>query len=79
MSQTDNKYHLSVRGLKNAKWIGKQDIIVPAAEVYTLPISIAVDPYELKDYMTDIQFVVKQVSGDNNVEIVQDSRFFKKR
>ncbi|MBL4910426.1 MAG: cytochrome c oxidase accessory protein CcoG [Alteromonadaceae bacterium] len=79
MSQTDNTYHLSMKGLKGAKWIGKQDIVVPAAEVYTLPISIAVDPYELKDYMTDIQFMVKEVSPDNNVEITQDSRFFNKR
>ena len=79
MSQTENKYHLSVKGLKNAKWIGKQEITVPAAEVYTLPISIAVDPYELEEYMTDIQFVVKEVSPDHNVEIIQDSRFFNRR
>jgi len=79
MSQTDNTYHLSVKGLKDTKWIGKQDITVPAAEVYTLPISIAVDPYELKDYMTNIQFVVREVSPDKGVEITQDSRFFNKR
>lgn len=79
MSQTENTYHLSVAGLKNTKWIGKQNITVPAAEVYTLPISIAIDPYELKDYMTDIQFVVKQTSGNGDVEIIQDSRFFNKR
>lgn len=79
MSQTENTYHLSIKGLKGTKWLGKQDITVPAAEVYTLPISIALDPYQLKDYMTDIQFVVKQTSGDESVEITQDSRFFNKR
>ncbi len=81
MSQTDNKYRLSVKGLKDPKWIGPQEVTVPAAEVYTLPISIAVDPYELKDYMTDITFVIEQVTNTDGDEIIveQDSRFFNKR
>ena len=78
MSQTTNVYRVSVKGLKHEKWFGKQEITVPAAEVATLPISISVDPYELKDYMTDIKFVVKQVSGDSHAQIIKDSRFFNK-
>jgi len=79
MSQTDNTYKLSVKGIENTQWHGKQEIIVKAAKVYTLPISISVDPYELKGYMTDISFTVEQVSPKGDVSIEQESRFFNKR
>jgi cytochrome c oxidase accessory protein FixG len=79
MSQTDNTYSLSVKGLENPQWHGKQEITVKAATVFTLPISISVDPYELKGYMTDISFSVKQVSPKDDVSIEHESRFFNKR
>ncbi len=79
MSQTDNTYRLSVKGIENTKWHGKQQVIVKAATVYTLPISVSVDPYELEQYMTDIIFTVEQVGSDNEVKIEQESRFFNKR
>lgn len=78
-SQTDNTYHLSVKGIENAQWIGQQTIIIKAADVYTLPISIAVDPYNLNGYMSDITFVVKQISPEDDVTIEHESRFFNKR
>lgn len=79
MSQTDNTYKLSVNGINNTQWHGKQEIFVKAATVYTLPISISVDPYELKGYMTDITFTVEQVSPKDDVSIEHESRFFNKR
>ncbi len=79
MSQTDNTYKLSVKGIENTQWHGKQQILVKAATVFTLPISISVDPYELKGYMTDITFTVEQVSADGDVKIEHESRFFNKR
>jgi len=83
MSQTDNTYKLFVQGIENTKWHGKKEILVKAATVYTLPISISVDPYELKSYMTDITFTVEQVSpqgsSQGNVSIEHESRFFNKR
>ena len=78
-SQTDNVYRLSVKGLKNVKWIGEQEIMVKAAEVYTLPISLAIDPYDLTEYMTKFDFIIEQVSPESDVVIEQQSRFFKKR
>ncbi|REL28584.1 cytochrome c oxidase accessory protein CcoG [Thalassotalea euphylliae] len=78
-SQQDNTYRLSVEGIDGAKWIGDNEVFVEAASVYTLPISIAVDPYELKDYMTDITFVVELAEQDSGVRLTHDSRFFKKR
>jgi cytochrome c oxidase accessory protein FixG len=80
MSQTENAYRISVKGIAHTRWIGKQEITVSAAEVYTLPISIAVDAFELETYMTDITFIVEQVNadGDNDVKIAQESHFFNK-
>ncbi len=79
MSQTDNTYQLAVSGIDNTQWHGKQQVTVEAATVYTLPISISVDPYELEGYMTDIIFSIEQVTGDDEVKIEQKSRFFNKR
>ena len=79
MSQTDNTYKLSAKGIENTQWHGKQEIFVEAATVYTLPISISVDPYELKGYMTNITFTVEQVSPKDDVSIEHESRFFNKR
>ncbi len=79
MSQSDNTYKLSVKGIENTQWHGKQEVTVEAATVFTLPISISVDPYELKGYMTDITFTVEQVSDGASAKIEQESRFFNKR
>jgi len=79
MSQTDNTYKLSIKGLENPQWHGKQEVFVKAASVFTLPISISVDPYELKGYMNDITFSVEQVSPQDDVSIEHESRFFNKR
>ncbi|WDE14365.1 cytochrome c oxidase accessory protein CcoG [Thalassomonas haliotis] len=78
-SQTDNVYRLSVKGIANARWIGDSEVTVKAADVYTLPISIAVDPYDLSEFITDISFVVEQISTDSDVKLEQQSRFFNKR
>ncbi|MGL1957591.1 MAG: cytochrome c oxidase accessory protein CcoG [Colwellia sp.] len=79
MSQTDNTYRLSIKGIENTQWHGDQEVLVKAAAVYTLPISISVDPYELKGYMTDITFTVEQISPESEVRIEHESRFFNKR
>jgi polyferredoxin len=79
MSQTDNTYKLSVKGINNTQWHGEQQVTVKAATVYTLPISVSVDPYELEQYMTDIIFTVEQLGSDSEVKIEQESRFFNKR
>jgi cytochrome c oxidase accessory protein FixG len=44
-SQTDNVYRLSVKGIANTKWHGEQEVMVKAAGVYTLPMSLSVDRY----------------------------------
>jgi cytochrome c oxidase accessory protein FixG len=78
-SQTDNVYRLSVKGLDGVKWIGEREVSVKAADVYTLPMSLAIDPYDLTSLMTEITFVVEQISPEGDVVFEQQSRFFKKR
>jgi hypothetical protein len=70
---------LSVKGIENTTWHGKQEVIVKAATVFTLPISISVDPYELESFMTNIIFTVEQVAPEGEAKIEQESRFFNKR
>lgn len=70
-SQTDNTYRLSVKGIENARWLGEKEITIEAADVFTLPICIAVDPYYLKEYMSDITFVIEQISSEDDDEIEQ--------
>nr|WP_175623924.1 cytochrome c oxidase accessory protein CcoG [Pseudocolwellia agarivorans] len=78
-SQTNNTYKLSVKGIENTKWHGDQIVKVAGAGVYTLPISISVDPYELKSYMNDITFVIEQIDPESDVKLEHESRFFNKR
>lgn len=78
-SQIDTRYRLSVKGLEGVKWIGEQEVEVKAAQVFTLPISLAIDPYDLEGYMTKITFVVTQIEPEDDVVFEHQSRFFKKR
>ena len=70
---------MSIKGIENTKWHGEQEVFVKAAKVFTLPISISVDPYELEGYMTDISFVIELVSDTDEVKLEHESRFFNKR
>lgn len=78
-SQSDNRYRLTVSGIDNLQWIGEQEVLVKAASVFTLPMSLAVDPYELDGYMTEITFTVTLISDEDEVSLSQESRFFNKR
>lgn len=78
-SQTENTYRLSVKGLSNYTWHGDREVTVKASSVYTLPMSISVDPYELDGYMTDIEFIIELVSEEDEVSLSHESRFFNKR
>jgi cytochrome c oxidase accessory protein FixG len=75
-SQIKNTYRLSVKGIDNTVWNGETEVTVEPATAFTLPISVAVDPVELKEYMSDITFVIELVSTENDVRLEHHSRFF---
>lgn len=79
-SQNRNTYEIHVDGLPDYTWQGKKVVTVDGAKITTIAISIAVDPYEVKDYMTDIDFVIEQIEPKgSDVILKQSSVFFKKR
>jgi len=75
-SQKDNRYRLTVSGINNTNWHGEQEIMVKAASVYTLPMSISVAPNELDGYMSNISFVIELISDEDSVSLSHESRFF---
>lgn len=74
-SQTDQTYTIEVKGLNDFTFSGDSTIFIKAGEVYKQPISVAVDPYDLKRPVTPISISVSNESGEDTA--TQDSRFFK--
>jgi len=73
-SQQDYTYQISIAGLPGHKYIGDQEIRVRGSEVFTLPISVAIDPYELSDRVTDIRINVVALE-DNEITVSEPSKF----
>lgn len=67
-SQQQHTYIIKVDGLKDARFIGENEVTVEGGEVYNLPISVAIDPYNLEDMSTEFHFSV-QALGEQNVDI----------
>ena len=75
-AQYDQTFNISVEGLDNFEYIGKQSFIVSSGESYNVPLSLVVDPYDLKKPMTKFEFILS-VDGQPDVQISQSSNFFK--
>lgn len=71
-----HEYTMSVEGLNNYKWYGPNSVTIAAGEVFTLPISVGVDPVELARSVTNIEIKVKTHINGEEVEVKQESRFF---
>ncbi|WP_137297720.1 cytochrome c oxidase accessory protein CcoG [Psychromonas sp. SP041] len=67
-------YRITFTGLKDATLIGPKQITIQSGEVFTQPISIAVDPYDIK--AKKITVTIKLTNVDNNEVIEQDASFF---
>ncbi|MEW9798394.1 cytochrome c oxidase accessory protein CcoG [Alteromonas sp. CYL-A6] len=75
-SQQDHAYTVTVEGLPEYRFIGKQQIQVGAGEVFSMPVSVATDPYNLNAPVTDITFHVKaDNTGDEVIEVREPSKF----
>ncbi|MBV7300835.1 cytochrome c oxidase accessory protein CcoG [Enterovibrio paralichthyis] len=77
-TQQPETYDLSVKGLDGLQWYGKQRVTLQAGEIFTLPVSLGIDPYDLTTPMADITFVLQRQSGDDKKEIETESRFIGK-
>ncbi|WP_260261635.1 cytochrome c oxidase accessory protein CcoG [Vibrio intestinalis] len=74
-TQQNQQYQLSVDGLGDVSWYGKQTINVAPGEVFNLPMSIGVNPGNLSSPVTTIQFIL---SDSEQFTIAVESRFINK-
>ena len=77
-SQQDHSFTINVDGLSNFTIIGKTEITIRSGESYSVPLSIAIDPYDLTSPMTEFNFVLHR-ADDSDMSLAQPSKFFKGR
>ncbi|CAM4119141.1 cytochrome c oxidase accessory protein CcoG [Vibrio neonatus] len=73
-TQQPQTYRLTVSGLTDAKWYGRQTINVSPGEVFNLPMSLGMDPQQLSSAVTKIEFTLEAEEG---FTIDVESRFIK--
>ena len=75
-SQSTHTYTIEVRGLPEYEFIGEQTVTVDGGEVYSMPVSVATDAYNLTDSVTEISFYVKTTDANGEVvEVDEPSKF----
>lgn len=74
-SQKEQTYSIAVIGLTNAVFIGDSSVIVEGGSLYTLPVSVAVDPTNLEEGTQKIYFKVSTSVNGKTVEVEEPSTF----
>lgn len=74
-TELDLVYQISVSGLQDYQWFGMTSVQVKSGEVLSVPVSIAVDPYDLSKPIISIVFSVESL-GENSYQTEKESRFF---
>lgn len=76
-TEEDLTYQLSFNGLEGYEWQGANEVFVKAGEVFTLPMSISTDPYNLKKKIVSVDFTVKAtLKNGEKVSVTQETKFF---
>jgi cytochrome c oxidase accessory protein FixG len=74
-SQKVQTYTIEVLGLTDPSYFGNSSVTVEGGGVYTLPISVAVDPYNLEEGTQKIYFKVSTTVNGEVVEVEEPSTF----
>jgi cytochrome c oxidase accessory protein FixG len=75
-SQISQRYSISVSGLKDHEFRGGTEATALGGEVLNLPISIAMDPKNLNDTVTQFSFTVQSIDNPDNIIITtEESKF----
>jgi polyferredoxin len=75
-SQEVRTYTIAVKGLPDYEYLGEQVVQVDGGEVFSLPISIATDAYNLNERVTEIYFHVQTRDKDGTlIEVDEPSKF----
>jgi len=70
-------YHLTFEGLETFEWLGPQEVVVNAGEVFTLPMSISTDPYNLSKKVAKVSFSASATLADGEmITVMEKSRFY---
>lgn len=76
-TEEDLNYRLSFSGLEEFEWLGANEIFVKAGEVYTLPMSISADPYNLKKKLVNVSFTVEaSLANGDKIIVEEETKFF---
>ncbi|MCL9783000.1 cytochrome c oxidase accessory protein CcoG [Vibrio sp. S4M6] len=74
-TQQPQQYTLSIKGLEQPSWYGKQQVWVQPGEVLSLPMTLGMSPDKLRSPVSKIQFIL---SDSNHFTIEVESRFIEK-
>ncbi|GGW80328.1 cytochrome c oxidase accessory protein CcoG [Alteromonas halophila] len=75
-SQQTHTYTVAVKGLPDYRYTGEQTVTVDGGEVFSMPVSVATDAYNLEQAVTEIYFHVRTKSTDSGVvEVDEPSKF----
>ncbi|WP_406732348.1 cytochrome c oxidase accessory protein CcoG [Vibrio scophthalmi] len=74
-TQQTQQYQLSVTGLEDVSWYGKNTVTVAPGEVLTLPMSLGMQADNLSSPVSTIQFIL---SDSEQFTLLVESRFIKK-
>ncbi|KAF7767577.1 hypothetical protein PCIT_a3622 [Pseudoalteromonas citrea] len=77
-AQVAQTYSVSLKGLSNYEVIGKLELHVEAGRSMNLPLSVIIDPYDLKKPVTEFEFVIAPVDNPQQ-QLSQQTNFFKGR
>lgn len=75
-SQQERIFSVSVKGLPEYQLFGKKTVSVKGGEVYSLPVSVATDAYNLQSRVTEIYFHVQTTAKDGTLITVDEPSKF---
>lgn len=74
-SQQRTTYRIAVNDFENHRFIGEQEVTVDGGEVFSLPVSLAINPYELEEAVTEIHFTVHAIGTESDIMVSEPSKF----
>lgn len=77
-AQSTQIYKVEIQGLEHYQVIGKLQLKVEAGHSMNLPLSVVIDPYDLKKPVTEFDFVISPLA-DPQQQVSQQTNFFKGR
>ncbi|MBF7071906.1 cytochrome c oxidase accessory protein CcoG [Glaciecola sp. MH2013] len=75
-SQASRVFTVSISGIEGANYVGLSQVEVKGGDVYTLPMSVTVDPYALSEEVTEFTFRLETKDENGETVAVQENSKF---